>query len=221
MERVAELFHTGGVFMHINLLCAVVALAIIVDRTIFLIRSGTVNGKVLYEMLRRMILAKRLDRAIKMCSSAAGPILKVAHVALIRATQGEEAVAAAVEEAMVEITPNIKKRISSLWALANIATLLGLIGTISGLIQSFAAVGSAAAEERSTKLAAGISEAMNNTWLGLIIAVACIVAHLALSGVAKRRVAEMEAFAIKMENMLAMDSIKACLAEPQAEEAGK
>jgi hypothetical protein len=47
------------------------------------------------------------------------------------------------------------------------------------------------------------------------------VAHLALSGVAKRRVAEMEAFAIKMENMLAMDSIKACLAEPQAEEAGK
>ena len=217
MERIAEFFHQGGLFMYINMFCAIVAVAVIIDRSVFFIRSSSVSGNGLLDMVRKLLLSKRLDKAIKMCSLATGPLLQVAHVALTRATKGEEAVAAAVEEALVEITPHIKKRISALWALANIATLFGLIGTISGLIASFAAVGTAAAEERSTKLAAGISEAMNNTWLGLIIAVGCIIAHLILSGTAKKRVSEMEAFAIKLENLLSEESIKTALAEPQAQ----
>jgi biopolymer transport protein ExbB/TolQ len=181
-----------------------------------------VNGIAMLDMIRKQLLARRLDRALKLCSlRTAAPLLQVAHVALTRATKGEEAVASAVEETLVDVTPHLKKRIPALWALANIATLFGLIGTISGLIASFAAVGTAAAEERSTKLAAGISEAMNNTWLGLIIAVACIIGHLVLSGTAKKRTAELESFAIKIENLLSEESIKASLSEPQGgEEAG-
>jgi biopolymer transport protein ExbB/TolQ len=205
MERIAEFFHTGGLFMYINLFCTVVSLAIIIERSIFLIRAGTVNPKVLYEMVRRMIQARNLDRAIKMCSEKSGPILRVAHVALTRAVQGEEAVATAVEEELVEITPHLKKRVPMLWSLANIATLFGLIGTISGLIEAFGAVGNAAAEERTARLAAGISEAMNNTWLGLMIAVVCIIAHLILGSIAKKRVSDLESFAVKMENMLAAE----------------
>jgi biopolymer transport protein ExbB/TolQ len=214
MERIAEFFHAGGLFMYLNLGIAIIALAIIVDRAVFMIRSGSLNANVMLDMIRKLLISKRLDRAIKLVSRSAAPLLVVAKTALTKVTKGDEAVAAAVEEVLVEVTPNIKKRISSLWALANVATLLGLIGTIQGLIASFAAVGTAAAEERSQKLAAGISEAMNNTWLGLVIAVACIVGHLVLGNMAKKKVSELEMFAIKIENMLSEEWVAAAVSGP-------
>lgn len=216
METIALFFEKGGIFMYFNVFLATIALAIVIERGIFMFLSMSVTGTTLLETVRKLLLSRQLDRAIRMTAGSTGPIQRVAHVALIRATQGEEAVASAVEETLVELTPTIKKRISALWALANIATLMGLIGTISGLITSFAAVASGDPEERSSKLSAGISEAMNNTWLGLMIAVCCIGAHLVLSGMAKKRVSEMELFAIKIQNMLGMESVKACLTGPQA-----
>jgi biopolymer transport protein ExbB/TolQ len=214
MERIAEFFHAGGLFMYLNLAIATISLAIIVDRTVFMIRSGSLNANVMLDMIRKLLISKRLDRAIKLVSRSNAPLLVVAKTALTKVTKGDEAVAAAVEEALVELTPNVKKRISSLWALANVATLLGLIGTIQGLIASFAAVGTAAAEERSQKLAAGISEAMNNTWLGLVIAVSCIVGHLILGNMSKKKVSELEMFAIKIENMLSEEWVAAAVSGP-------
>ena len=104
---------------------------------------------------------------------------------------------------MVDVTPELKKRIGSLWSLANIATLIGLLGTITGLIGAFAAVAKAAAADRSTMLSAKISEAMNNTWFGLAIAVTCMIGHVFLNAASKKQQHELEAFAMKLENLLA------------------
>ena len=98
--------------------------------------------------------------------------------------------------------PDLKKRIGSLWSLANIATLIGLLGTITGLIGAFAAVAKAAAADRSTILSAKISEAMNNTWLGLAIAVTCMIGHVFLNAASKKQQHELEAFSMKLENLL-------------------
>ena len=87
------------------------------------------------------------------------------------------------------MTPLLKKRIQILWSLANIATLIGLLGTVVGLIRAFGAVAAAKPEERSTLLAKGISEALNNTAMGLGIAVTCIIAHAILASMSKRQVA--------------------------------
>jgi biopolymer transport protein ExbB/TolQ len=89
-----------------------------------------------------------------------------------------------------------------LWSLANIATLLGLLGTITGLIRSFAAVGHADPKDRSRLLSDGIAEAMHNTAMGLGIAVTCMIAHVFLNGYAKKQASELEAFAMKLENLL-------------------
>ncbi len=106
---------------------------------------------------------------------------------------------------MSEEIPALEKRIPMLWTLANIATLIGLLGTIRGLIKAFKAVGTIEdPAEKSNMLSAGISEAMWNTFLGLFIAVVCMVAHLVLHGMAKKQKLEMEKAAQKLENLLVL-----------------
>jgi biopolymer transport protein ExbB len=104
---------------------------------------------------------------------------------------------------LVDVTPLLKKRVQILWSIANIATLVGLLGTVVGLIRAFGAVSAAKPEERSALLAKGISEALNNTAMGLGIAVTCIIAHAILSSASKKQVSDLETFALKLENLLA------------------
>lgn len=203
MQHLAEFFEQGGFFMYVNLLCSVVTIAIIVERAIFFLGKGSVNAKAFLEQIRKLVVANNIDRAIKLCSATEAPVAQVARAGLIRLPKGEAAVATGVEEALTDATPELKKRIGVLWSLANIATLVGLLGTITGLIGAFAAVGKAAAEQRSQLLALKISEAMNNTWLGLAIAVTCMVGHVFLNAASKKQQHELEAFAMKLENLLA------------------
>ena len=86
------------------------------------------------------------------------------------------------------------------------ATLVGLIGTITGLIGTFKSLGAASPEMKQSMLSKGISEAMNNTAFGLTIAVVCIVAHLLLTSKAKAMIEEIEFNALKLENLLAAAS---------------
>jgi biopolymer transport protein ExbB len=97
----------------------------------------------------------------------------------------------------------VKARIGALWSLANITTLVGLLGTITGLIETFASIGDANPADRQKRLSDGISEAMYNTAFGLTIALVCMVAHLLLSGAMKKVVADLEAFSLRFENLLA------------------
>jgi biopolymer transport protein ExbB/TolQ len=117
--------------------------------------------------------------------------------------KGEIAVAQSIEETLVDVTPLLKKRIQILWSLANIAVLIGLLGTVMGLIGAFAAVAAAKPEEKTLLLSKGIAEALNNTAMGLGIAVTCIIAHAFLSSASKKQVGDLEGFALKLENLLA------------------
>jgi biopolymer transport protein ExbB/TolQ len=203
MQGLAEFFEHGGLFMYFNVLSSAATLAIIVERTIYFLGKGSVNARAFLEQIRKLVAANNVDRAVKLCSATEAPVARVAKAGLSRLPKGEAAVSTAIEEMMVDVTPELKKRIPALWSVANIATLLGLLGTISGLIKSFAAVASASPEARSALLSKGISEAMYNTAFGLGIAVTCMIAHVFLSSVSKKQQAELEGFSMKLENMLA------------------
>src|SRR5205085_5489511 len=139
------------------------------------------------EQLKKLLGSGEVDRALKLCAAAkAAPVARVAQAGLQRMHKGELAVATGIEEALIDVTPELKKRIPALWSLANIATLLGLLGTITGLIRSFAAVGHADPKDRTRLLSDGIAEAMHNTAMGLGIAVTCMIAHVFLNGYAKK-----------------------------------
>lgn len=215
MHGIAEFFAKGGWFLYVNLFVSVIALSVISERAIFLFRARA-NSRGLLEHLRKLVQANNVDRAIRLCGTGTAPLLRVAKAGLVRAHRGEEAISTALEEALVDATPDLKKRISSLWSLANIATLLGLLGTVSGLIRAFAAVAFAAPEARSSLLANGIAEAMNNTAMGLGIAVMCIIGHLILGGESKRMVNELESFTMKFENFLIDHTRTAGIPAPQA-----
>jgi len=189
-----------------NGIVSVVVLAIIIERLVYFLGKGAVNTRAFLEQIRKLVAANNIDRAIKLCSATEAPVARVAKAGLSRVHRGEAAVSAAMEETLVDVTPELKKRVNVLWSLANIATLIGLLGTVSGLIRAFGAIGGAKPEERQAMLAAAISEAMGNTAVGLGIAVLCMVAHVFLGAMSKKQINELEGFAMKLENILAEGS---------------
>lgn len=210
MHQLAEFFEQGGFFMYVNLLCSVITVTLIVDRAVFFLGKGAVSPRAFLEQLRKLISASHIDKAIRLCQSTDAPVAVVARAGLSRLARGESAVATAIEEALTDVMPELKKRIGVLWSLANIATLIGLLGTITGLIGAFAAVGKAAADQRAQMLARNIAEAMNNTWLGLAIAATCMIGHVFLQQASKKQQQELESFALRLENLL-LDTLR----EPQ------
>jgi biopolymer transport protein ExbB/TolQ len=204
IHKVAEFFQQGGPVMFVNLVVSAVAIAIVIERFVVLAFKLNLNAGPFMDQIQKLVLSGNVDKAVKLCGAAPNAALsRVVRAGLTRAAKGEQEVARALEEAVLEVTPAISKRIASLWSLANIATLVGLVGTIWGLIQTFASLGAASPEMKQVMLSNGISEAMNNTALGLTIAVVCIIFHLALSSKSKTMVEEVEYNALKLENLLA------------------
>jgi len=204
MQGIAEFFEDGGTFMYINLVCSAIVVGTILERLVFIFTKYRVNAREFLNQIKKLVQAGNIDRAIKLCEAAPLPLLQVVKAGLTQVSKGEEAIVASIEEKIMEVAPDLHKRIGALWSLANIATLIGLLGTVTGLIRAFEAVAFANPEQRSTLLSKGISEAMNNTAFGLGIAVTCMIAHLFIQGAAKKRHAELEQVAVKLENLLTL-----------------
>jgi biopolymer transport protein ExbB/TolQ len=182
MEGILEFFQEGGNFMLLNLAFVVLSLAVVIERSFSLFFRYRMNEKPFVAAVDRNLQAGNIEAAAKVCATAPERALSRATRNLLKLMRnGYESPLLAVEEAMLEVRPLVQARVSWLWAIANIATLVGLIGTIFGLIKSFKATAAVQADQKAAALAKGISEAMNNTAFGLSIAVFCIGAHLVLN----------------------------------------
>ncbi|MBK6575303.1 MAG: MotA/TolQ/ExbB proton channel family protein [Sandaracinaceae bacterium] len=195
----------GAPFSFINIAVLALVLAIVAERFVFILSKYRVNATEFMAQVRKLVQAGNIDRAIKLCEAAPLPLLQVIKAGLTQVNRGEDAVIANMEEKLAEVLPALEKRIASLWTFANLATLIGLLGTIRGLIRAFAAVGTIDdPSQKTAMLSAGISEAMWNTFLGLLIAVIAMFFHLILNGMAKRQKHEMEKATMKLENLLTL-----------------
>lgn len=200
----AEFYSKGGPFMHAIAFCAVLGVAVMVERFIFLFFRFNINGQQFFNQIQKLVMANNIDRAIKICNAAdKAALARVVKAGLTRANKRESDVSAAIEEAMLEVSPAINKRVSIIAAVANISTLLGLLGTIFGMLDAFDAVANAPADERSTALARGIGIAMNTTGFGLMVAIPLLAAHIFISNLAKKISDEVELYSVKLENLLA------------------
>jgi biopolymer transport protein ExbB/TolQ len=203
MQAIAEAFDSGGGWMYVIAFTSVIGLGIIVERFIFLFFKYNINANAFMGQIQKLVMSNNIDRAIKLCNAAPNAALpKVIKAGLTRANKGELEISNAIEEATLEVVPIVQKRTPTLGGVANIATLLGLLGTIVGLIQAFAALESAAPDQRAAALARGIAVAMNTTAFGLIVAIPCMTAQMFLQSVTTKILNEIDQYSVKLENLL-------------------
>ena len=181
------------------LIAGAVGAVIIVERMVAILVTYPIpRPRSFYENIRNLVMTERIGEAIAFCDRYGNkPMATVVREGLLRVNQPETVIENGLEVALGEALERTGARTNFLSMIANVATLLGLFGTIIGLIQSFDAVGSANAQQRSALLAAGISTAMNATMLGLAVAIPCMVAFSFLTNKTNRLNAELERAAIK------------------------
>lgn len=191
-------------FLIMNVFVSVVVVTIVVERAAFQLTRYRVNSKEFFAQVKKLVTAGNIDRAIKLCDAADSPVLQLVKSGLTHANKGADEIDAALSEKLSEIKPQVEKRIGALWSLANIATLIGLVGTVFGLISTFGAIAAQglSAADKQRMLSNGIAEAMYNTAFGLLIAVICMIAHVILHTRAKAIAHDLEAISERVFNLL-------------------
>ncbi len=201
-QGIVGAFQQGGFSMWLIAVTLAVSVAFMLERFIRLSQANVDGSSFMFEV-QKYILANDLDGAIRLCNGAGKAALpRVIKAGLQRASREQEQIQNAIDAASLEVIPKLERRLPYLALIANIATLLGLLGTISGLIKSFAAVALADPAQRQAILAEGISEAMNATAFGLVTAIMTMVAHSILSSKASKITEEIDEFGVKLLDLL-------------------
>lgn len=203
MQTVITSFQGGGPWMIFIAIALAISIAFTLERFLRLFFQYNADGASFMFEVQKYILANDLDGAIRLCNGAGKRALpRVIKAGLQRASRDEEQIQNAIDAASLEVIPKLERRLSYLALIANIATLLGLLGTVTGLIKSFAAIAVADPAQRQAILANGISEAMNATAFGLITAIFTMVAHGILSNKANKILEEIDEFGVKLLDLL-------------------
>jgi biopolymer transport protein ExbB len=204
IDFITSFFREGGPFMYIILVVSVIAAATVIERGYMILFRYNLNGAAFMAQIQKLIMANNIDRAIKLCNAESNAALtKVLKAGLTRANRSATEIQNAVDEATLEVIPMLQKRTPYLGMWANVATLLGLLGTISGLVQAFKAVATANPEDKQTMLANGISVAMYTTAFGLVVAIPIMICHSIITNRTVKLVDEIDQYSVKLINLLA------------------
>lgn len=202
INQLAGFIQGGGVFMFVILGVWGVGIAIAMERFKKLSRNYDVDGPSFMNEIQRYVLSNDIQGAIRVCSGSIAALPKVLKSGLKRANQGTEQIQNALDATALEVVPKVELRLNYLQLVANISTLFGLLGTIQGLIQTFAAVADVDPAQKAELLAAGISKAMNTTALGLFSAITIMVIHAVLTAKSDKIVSEIDEFSVKLLDLL-------------------
>jgi biopolymer transport protein ExbB len=201
---IGNFFTEGGFFMYPVLFVAALGTAIVIERMLYITLASS-NAESLWNKIRPALSDQRIDDAIKACQPGKRPIQHVL-LAGLRAAKPAGAhgpIQRSMEEAMLEVLPPLERRTPYLPILANVATLLGLLGTIIGVIEAFAAVSAADPSQKAVLLAHGISVALNMTAFGLMVAVPLILFYAFLQSRTTKIVDGIDQYSTKLANFFA------------------
>ncbi len=203
IQTLAAWFADGGKFMWVILAVLAIAVAVVIERLIFYYVVCGLNGrKIVAEIARALNDNKNEDAKRMLNSSAPLPVLLKVAVDRYSAGMSIDEIQEGVEEASIQQVPRLSKRLNYLALFANISTLLGLLGTISGLQLSFSSLVSVEASKKAAMLAKGISEFMTCTAFGLVVAVFCMVFFTFLSNKQNQLLKDLDESVVKCLNYL-------------------
>ena len=196
-------FVTGGPFMYPILIVFAVGTAIAVERYVTL-TMVTAKNQSAWSKVQPALMSGDFDQAREMTTNDDSTISQLLSMGLARqgAVRRREDIEIAMEEGMMEIIPQLEKRTPYVGLASSIATLLGLLGTIMGLIQAFTAVANANPAEKADLLSASISVAMNTTAFGLMVAIPLLITSSVLTSKAGAIIDSLEMASVKALNVI-------------------
>jgi biopolymer transport protein ExbB/TolQ len=180
-STVVSFFQEGGLFMYPIVIVLALGLAIAIERWLYLTMT-TASNKAIWNKVAPYLKTGNISGAMQVTGKSKAAIAQIMTYGLnrVRSARRREDVEQAMEESLMEVMPRLERRTHYLATFANIATLLGLLGTIIGLINAFTAVAAANPAEKADLLSASISVAMNTTALGLMVAIPLLLVHTLL-----------------------------------------
>jgi biopolymer transport protein ExbB/TolQ len=198
-------------FMWAILVAGVFSLAIIIERLVVLIGAAGYKSDLFMINIMKHLKNDDIPAAVKLCGKARKMALaQVVKSGLEEANGGTEKIRNAIDESMLKTIPELEKRTGYLAVIGNVATLLGLLGTVYGLIMSFAAVGRPGidAAQKSELLASGIATAMNSTFSGLSVAITAILVYAFLKAKTQRIIDTLDEHSLRVVNVLVEKSLQ-------------
>ena len=202
-NTVVKFFVDCGPFLYPSLLMMAVGLAIAIERFVFLRRARSENRR-LWDKVLPMLQNGKFKEVAQVTANSEAAIGKIVSNGLLRmqSARRREDIDHAMEEGMMEIVPRLEKRTHYIATFANTITLVGLLGTIIGLIKGFTAVAQVNPAEKAELLSASISVAMNNTAFALMVAIPFLLIHAFLQARASEIVDSLEAAKITFLNLV-------------------
>jgi biopolymer transport protein ExbB len=198
-----EFFVKGGAFMYPIAFVFAAGLAIAIERWVYLTLASTRNRQ-LWSQIVPLLQQGNFRAAIAVCQKSSAAIGRILNYGLARleSARRRDDVEKAMEESLMEVMPRLERRTHYLATFANLATLLGLLGTIVGLIQAFTAVSNANPADKADLLSASISVAMNTTAFGLIVAIPLLLVHTLIQTKTTELVDSLEMASVKFLNTI-------------------
>lgn len=198
-----EVLNEGGPFMYVIAAAAVVVLALALERGFVLwVRYRLDPDAFLAKVILMIEQGDSFSSALQLCAGSQHPVARVIHAGIMKANRSDKEIERTLEEAAVKEIPKVTRRSSYIAVIANVATLLGLLGTIFGLMKAFEAVGAASAAEKQTRLAQGIAVAMLTTAAGLIVAIPSLLLYAFISARQTRVVEAIEEVTLGFFNFI-------------------
>jgi biopolymer transport protein ExbB/TolQ len=203
LDNAIKFFQDCGLFIYPSLLIMATGLSIAIERFVFLERARSANRRDWATVLP-LLQGGQWKEVLGKTGASDSAIGKIVHngLARLQSSRRREDIDAAMEEGMMEIVPRLEKRTHYIAVFANVITLVGLLGTITGLIHAFTAVAQVNPSEKASLLSAAISIAMNNTAFALMVAIPFLLIHAFLQARTADIVDGLEAAKISFLNLV-------------------
>jgi biopolymer transport protein ExbB/TolQ len=203
VTTISTAFDKGGWGMWLILITLMIIVGIIVERSVYLFKASVDKDKLL-ALLKSQVMSGNVQGAIKVCSGNPTPMTRIVQAGLMKFNKSDDEVQAAMDEAALRELPKINARTPYLAMLANFAVMAGLVGTITGMIKSFGAVGEGdkGGSEKATVLADGISEALNCTAFGIGVSLLGLVGFSLLQGKTTHVIDDINEVTVQVVNLV-------------------
>ena len=176
LGRMLNIIQEGGVLMYPIIACSIVALAITIER-FWTLRRATIDTREFMDAMRTVLRQNRIQEAVAICDETDAPVARIMKAGVLKHNRSKEDIREAIEDAGHLEIPRLERYMSALATCANIAPLLGLLGTVQGMIKAFAQIQHKQGQVNPSDLAEGIGNALITTAAGLTVAIPALVVY--------------------------------------------